>query len=184
MKNYEMIHLIQNAGLPKDVQNVVVRAFNYMNDGQEPDGCLSISVSLCIALEYLGYSPKLCIGKYWAFDHDYYHAWTELDGRVIDIAIYGNTAFSRLWLDDVIQPQVNKKYSDTDVKYEPFVFDDDFKEAMISVMMGKSFFYYCDNAPKRNAIWNRILYYLDTSSLSALNKVKEISKGHIIGEAN
>ena len=85
------------------------------------------------------------------------------------------------------------KFTDADYEKElrselekntPFVYDDDFKEAMISVMMGKSFFYYCDNAPKRNAIWNRILYYLDTSSLSALNKVKEISKGHIIGEEN
>lgn len=182
MKNYEMIHQIQEAGLPKDAERVVVRAFNYMNDGREPDGCLSISVSLCISLEYLGYLPKLCIGKYWAFGHDYYHAWTELDGRVIDVAIYGNTAFSQYWLDDVIQPQVNKLYSETDVKYEPFVFDDDFKDATISLMMGKTFYYYCDNAPRRNAIWNRILYYLDTSSLSVLSRVKDISRCHVIGE--
>lgn len=184
MKNYEMIHLIQAAGLPKDVQNVVVRAFNKMNDIEEPDGCLSTSVSLCIALEYLGYMPKLCIGKFWMGGHDYYHTWVELDGRVIDVAVYGNTAFSPYWMDEIVKPQVNKEYSETDVRYEPFAFDDDFKNAMISKMMGRTFYNYCDNAPRRNAIWNMILYYLDTSSFSTLAQVKEISKKHVIGERN
>ena len=93
MRNYEMIHLIQEAGLPKDAQNVVERAFNKMNEIKDHNGCLTTSVALCTALEYLGYSPKLCIGKFWSSDYDFYHAWTELDGKVIDIAIYGNTSF-------------------------------------------------------------------------------------------
>ncbi len=184
MKNYDMIHLIQAAGLPADAEKVVVRAFNKMNDAKEPDGCLSISVSLCIALEYLGYSPKLFIGKFWINDHDFYHAWTELDSCVIDVAIYGNTSFSPYWNDGIIVPQVNRAYHETDVKYEPFVFDEDFKDALISKAMGWSFYSYCDNAPKRNAIWNMILYYLDTVSTNALNTVKKIAKAHTIGERN
>ena len=182
MRNYEMIHLIQAAGLPRDVQNVVVRAFNKMNDAEEPDGCLSISVSLCIALEQLGYSPKLCIGKFWVGEHDFYHAWTELDGKIIDVAIFGNSSFSPYWMDGVIKPQVNKGYDETHVKYEPFAFDEDFKDAMISQMMGRSFYYYCDNAPRRNAIWNLIMYYLDTSSMVVLQSVKDIARKHTIGE--
>lgn len=184
MKNYEMIHLIQTAGLPVDAEKVVVRAFNKMNDVKEPDGCLSISVSLCIALEYLGYSPELCIGKFWVKGHDYYHAWTELDKRVIDVAIYGNTSFSPYWRDGIVAPQINRYYLETDIKYDPFVFDEDFKDALISKMMGKTFYYYCDNAPKRNAIWNMIMYYLDTSSLNVLKAIKDIAQLHTIGERN
>ena len=182
MRNYEMIHLIQAAGLPEDAKNVVVRAFNKMNETKEPDGCLSTSVTICIAMEYLGYSPNLCIGKFVLNGHDFYHAWTELDGKVIDVAIFGNSSFSPYWRDEVIIPQVNRKYLETDVKYEPFVFDEDFKDAQISKMMGQSFYFYCDNAPKRNAIWNLILYYLDTTTSDVLNAVKEIAKKHMIGE--
>ncbi len=182
MKNYDMIHLIQDAGLPKDVQKAVVRAFNKLNDAKEPDGCLSTSVALCLALEYLGYASKLIIGKFWVNDHDFYHAWTELDGRIIDVAIYGNSVFSRFWLDGIIAPQVNKTYAETDVKYEPFAFDEDFQNSLISRAKGISFYSYCDNAPKKNAMWNLVLYYLDSASFSALSKIKEISKAHIIGE--
>ncbi len=182
MKNYEMIHLIQASGLQKDAQNVIVRAFNKMNDAKEPNGCLSTSVSLCLALEYLGYLPNLCIGKFWNNDQDFYHAWTELDGKVIDISIYGNSSFSPYWHNGIIKPQVNKEYTETDIKYEPFLFDEDFKDADISKMMGVSFYDYCNNAPKHNAIWNLILYYLDTFSQSTLDAVKEIAKKHIIGE--
>ena len=182
MKNYEMINVIRAGGLPKDAENVVVRAFNKMNDAREPNGCLTTSVSLCIALEYLGYSPRLCIGKFWVNEHDFYHAWTELNGRVIDISIYGNTAFTLMRIDGIVKPQVNRGYSETDIQYEPFVFDDDFQNAMISQMMGRSFYYYCDSAPRRNAIWNLLLSYLDTSSSATLAAIKEIAKKHIIGE--
>ena len=182
MRNYPIIHKIQAAGLPKDVENVVVRAFNKMNDYEEPDECLSISISLCLAIEYLGYNPRLCIGKFWVDNHDFYHAWSELEGRVIDIAIYGNSAFSVMWQDEIIEPQVNIDYANTDVKYEPFVFDEDFPFSQISMMMGKTFFYYCNSAPKRNAIWNLILSYLDTSSAQVLSCIKEQSQKHIIGE--
>lgn len=182
MRNYKVIHLIQGSGLEKSAENVVVRAFNKMYDSREPDGCLSTSVSLCIALEYLGYAPKLCIGKYWVEGHDFYHAWTELDGKIIDISIYGNTCFSQYWPYGIVLPQINKSYSETDVKYEPFAFDEDFKRAQIAQAIGRSFFTYCDMAPKHNAIWNLILYYLNTTSLSALQAVKEIAKKHVIGE--
>ena len=182
MKNYDMIHLIQDAGFPKDAEKVVVRAFNRMYDAQEPNGCLLISVSLCIALEHLEYAPKLCIGKFWTEGHDFYHAWTELDGKVVDVAIYGNSHFFPLWSYEGINPQVNKGYADTDVKYEPFVFDEDFKDALIAEMMGKSFYSYCDNAPKRNMVWNLIMYYLDSSSSAVLSDVKEIARKHTIGE--
>lgn len=182
MKNYNMIHLIQNAGLSKEAEKTVVRAFNRMYDTREPDGCLSTSVSLCIALEYLGYFPKLCIGKFWAEGHDFYHAWTELDEKVIDVAIYGNSHFLPIWPYGTINPQINKGYADTDVKYEPFAFDEDFKYAPIAEMMGKSFYLYCDNSPKRNAVWNQIMYYLDTYSSAVLSDIKKIARKHTIGE--
>jgi hypothetical protein len=85
-------------------------------------------------------------------------------------------------MDGVIKPQVNKGYDETNVKYEPFAFDEDFKDAMISQMMGRSFYYYCDNAPRRNAIWNLIMYYLDASSMTVLQSVKDIERKHTIGE--
>ena len=182
MRDYALIHKIQASGLPKDVENVVIRAFNKMNDCQDHCGCLTTSVSICLALEYLKYSPKLCIGKFWVNGHDFYHAWVELNEKIIDVAIYGNTAYSPSWRDGIIEPQVNRGYDDADITYEPFTFDDDFKDADISKMMGKSFFYYCDHSPRHNAIWNLILYYLDTSSPTTLSSIKELSRNHIIGE--
>ena len=182
MKNYDMIHLIQAAGLSKDVEKVVVRVFNMLNDARDSQGCLTSSVVLCIALEYLGYLPKLCLGKFWAFGHDYYHAWTEIDGKVIDIAIYGNTSFSQYWRDGIIMPQVNKAYDETDVKYEPFIFDEGYEETWIGAVMGWSFYDYCEKAPKRNVVWNMILHCLETSSLIALQRIKEISRSHVIGD--
>ena len=62
------------------------------------------------------------------------------------------------------------------------MFDEDFKDALIAEMMGKSFYSYCDNAPKRNMIWNLIMYYLDSSSSSVLSDVKEIARKHTISE--
>ncbi len=182
MRDYNLIHKIQNAELPNDAENVVIRAFNKMNDFRDHNGCLSTSIVIFLALEYLGYNPKLCIGKFWVNDHDFYHAWVELNGKIIDVAIYGNTAYSPYWMDGVIEPQVNRSYEDADVKYEPFVFDDDFKDALISQMMGHSFYNYCESAPKRNAMWNLILHCLDTSSPEILSKIKELSRNHIIGE--
>lgn len=184
MKNYEMIHLIQEAGLPKDAEKVVVRAFNKINDAQDPMACLTTSVVLCIALEYLGYSPKLCLGKIWSDEQDYYHAWTELDGKVIDVAVFCNSSYSPYWKGKTISPQVNKTYTDTDVKYESFVFDEDYEETWIAQAVGLSFYFYCENAPKKNVIWKTIMYCLDASSLNVLYRIKDIAERHEIGEGN
>ena len=78
-----------------------------------------------------------------------------------------------------LQPQL--MINDWQKKKQCFVFDEDFKNAMISQMMGRSFYYYCDNAPRRNAIWNLIMYYLDASSMVVLQSVKDIARKHTIG---
>ena len=182
MRNSEIVSLIQSAGLSPKATDAVVRAFILMNDNKDCNGCLTISISLCIALEYLGYSPKLCIGKFWVGRHDFYHAWIELDKKVIDIAIYGNSSFSPYWIDDVIMPQINKAYNETDVKYEPFTFDGEFQNAAISQAIGWSFYFYCENAPWPNAVWDIIMYYLGSSSIAVLKSIKDIAKKHLIGE--
>lgn len=65
IKNYEMTHLIQSAGLPEDAQRVVVCEFNKPFDAKEPDGCMSTSISLYHVLDYFGYILRLIIGTAW-----------------------------------------------------------------------------------------------------------------------
>ena len=72
----------------KRLTNALVRTFNMICDNKEPDGCFSNSVALHVVLRSLGYDPKLCYGLCCSpCGQDFYHAWLELDGNVLDLCI-------------------------------------------------------------------------------------------------
>lgn len=163
MKNYAAIHYIQEQLRdfnPKFV-NCVVRCFNYMDNNRIPDGCLSNTVVLYVCAKEYGYRPELCYGLCSLFGIQFYHAWLEMDGTVIDLAIYGNVNFSpfSLW-DFVLDTPYIGSYVDSVVEYGKFVFDEDWKISQISKMEGMSLEQYVNNAPE-NCVWKQIFSTMD-----------------------
>ena len=189
-KDYKSIKYIQKQLLkfndPK-LTNAVTNAFNLIAKYKEPDGCLSTSVELYVALKYLGYEPKLCYGLVFLPNaeeekHEIYHAWLELDGRVIDIAIYGNAKFSPYSFFDVETPICYEEYENisTIADYHPFEFDDDWKDAMLNKAVGKKITDYCDGS-YRAVIWDFICDFLSIPHTEDNKlKLRSIVKGEVI----
>lgn len=184
MRDYDAIHLIQKSGLSEKATSAIVRNFNKMCSAQEPDGCLSMSAVNCLALAYLGMKPSVILGQVKIEDNYFYHAWVETDGRVIDVAIYGNTHFSPyVGLLPQVMPQVYKPYSETNVKYFPNKYDNDFNKWNGHIALGMNLKTYLDHAPKKNALWNLALYCLDLSPTAEnVRKLKDIASHFTIGE--
>lgn len=149
---------------------VLMRAFDNICESKEPDGCFSTSAALHVVLRSLGYDPKICYGLcVTPAGHEIYHAWIELDKKVIDLAIYGNSHFSPYWFEGPIGPVVFDEYENTAVKYGDHIFDEDWDECMIAqaVKLG-SVANYIANAPhvrhpSGNGMWRLIFAILDES---------------------
>ena len=132
------------------------------------NGCFSTSVALHVILRSFGYDPKLCYGLCVSpSGKGMYHAWLELDGKVLDLAIYGNSHFSPYWIDEPLGPVVFEDYSDTMMHYGNHEFDEDWNGSMISkaVEMGSIAKYITNaphvNHPSGNGIWKMIFTILD-----------------------
>ncbi len=151
----------------KRLTDVLVNAFNLMYYNREPDGCLSTSTALHVILQSFGYAPKLCYGLCLCPNgHEIYHAWLELDEKIIDTSIYGNSRFSPLWMGYPLSAVILEPYSSTELQYRDHTFDKDWKNSLISmiVKMG-SIKNYIINAPSvpptGNGMWNLIFAFLN-----------------------
>lgn len=162
-KNYDAIHYIQSqlAGYKPEFINCVVRCFDMIDQNSEPDGCLSNTVALYICAKEYGYSPEICYGLCSLDGKQFYHAWLELDGIVIDLSIYGNVNFSSfsVWNFCLNKPFVGS-YEDAFVVYGKFVFDDEWTYSGISRMEGWSLDKYMNTLPS-NAMWKLVCKFLD-----------------------
>lgn len=161
----------------------MTKAFNKMYAAKEPDGCLSTTVELFIALKYLGYKPRICYGLVVPpSDYEFYHAWLELDGKIVDIAIYGNAKFSPYSTFDVRFPIVMGSYeaNEQGMVYHPFTFDEDWHDALISKVQGMSVIEYCDKSPKQ-ILWTFVCELLDMSPLkSNVDALRDTVKNDMI----
>lgn len=179
-RDYEMVKYIRGR-MPEysdQFKNAVVKLFNRMVDYKEPDGCLSNSAMLLACARYCGYDAKLCYGLCSNGTHELYHAWLEIDGKVFDIAIYGNSHFSLYYLDEPLErPVINCDYQEAPIKYGRFIFDNDWKEADLSRAEGLSLEKYFDNSEK-HILWQYVCGLLDLSPTS-LNgdKIRQVIKG-------
>ena len=148
--------------------DALIRTFNKICDNREPDGCFSNSVALHVVLRSLGYNPTLCYGLCTSpKGQEFYHAWIELDGVVLDLSIYGNSHYSPFWNEDPLNPVIFESYDDTPVRYGNQVFDADWENCMISnaVKLG-SIENYIAHAPyvkhpSGNGLWKLIFNILD-----------------------
>ena len=115
------------------ISNALIRAFDMMYSNQDHNGCFSTSVALHVIHRSFGYDPKLCYGLCVSpSGKGMYHAWLELDGKVLDLAIYGNSHFSPYWIDEPLGPVVFEDYNDTMMHYGNHEFDEDWNGSMIS----------------------------------------------------
>lgn len=185
-RDYDAIHYIQRQLSEFEDKKMVfamTKAFNKMCAAEEPDGCLSTTVELFIALKYLGYKPRICYGLVVPpSGYEFYHAWLELDGKIVDIAIYGNAKFSPYSTFDVRFPIVMVSYeaNEQGLEYRPFTFDEDWHGALISKVQGMSVVEYCDKSPKR-ILWTFVCDLLDMSPLKAnVDALRDAVKDDVI----
>lgn len=134
----------------KQLTQVLIKMFDLICDIEAPDACMSASVSLLIALRYLGYEPKLCYGLcVTPKGYEVYHAWLELNNKVLDIAIYGNSHYSPYWHDESLDPVVFESYDATKVFYRDHVVDEDWEKSGVgsAITTYKTLKAYIDGAP-------------------------------------
>lgn len=81
--------IITSLGYKNAVENTIYNLFIYMIYNQLQGGCHALSSVLYVALCEIGLKPILCIGECeYPNQKPFDHSWIELDGKVIDLAIY------------------------------------------------------------------------------------------------
>lgn len=157
----------------QNLTDVLIKAFDIICSHKESSGCMSTSAALHVVLHSLGYEPKFCYGLCVSpAGNEFYHAWLELDNKVLDLAIYGNSHFSTLWLDEELGPVVFEEYQNTPIRYYNHRFDEDWDNCMIAsaVKMG-TIAAYISRAPfaphpTGNAMWMLIFDILNETFTS------------------
>lgn len=76
-------------GYNSEIADVVKNLFDYMVNRQLFGGCHALTSVMFVALNELGYKPKLLVGEcYKNGTKPFDHSWVELDNKIIDLAIY------------------------------------------------------------------------------------------------
>lgn len=161
--------------------NVLLRTYQYICKSEEDGGCFIISVALHVILTSLGYDPLFCVGLcVTPGGRTFYHAWLEVDNKILDLAIYGNSRFSPLWMEEPLNPAIFTPVDKTDLRYMDHIIDADWDWCLISkVMQMGSIANYIANAPcvqhpSGNAVWQLIFIILGQKySINAQRKLQK-----------
>jgi hypothetical protein len=158
------------------LSDILERCFNWMCNEEEDNGCLIQTTSLYIAMCNLGYNPQICYGLcILPNKQEFYHAWLELDNRIIDIAIYGNIKWGLRCQHKTIQlPVIMSTYKDAPFTYGKFCFDNDWKYAGISIVDRMDIFSYIQNAPNQ-CVRKRIGYITNQSRANVEEMIKKFA---------
>lgn len=162
-KNYKCIHYIQEQlkDFDKSFVNCVIRCFNLIEKNKEPNGCLSNTAALYICAKSFGYNPIICYGLCNLDGRDFYHAWLEINGIIIDLSIYGNINYSpySMWNYKIDTPFIGE-YSDSKISYGRFKFDQDWSKSLIGQIAGKTLIQYMNGAPQYR-MWKLVCKFMD-----------------------
>lgn len=162
-KNYKGIHYIQEQlkDFDKSFVNCVIRCFNLIEENKEPDGCLSNTTALYICAKSCGYNPIICYGLCNLDGRDFYHAWLEINGIIIDLSIYGNVNYSHysMWNYKIDTPYIGK-YDNSKILYGKFKFDQDWSKSSIGQIAGKTLIQYMNGSP-RYRMWKLVCKFMD-----------------------
>lgn len=162
-KNYKGIHYIQEQlkDFDKSFVDCVIRCFNLIEENKEPDGCLSNTSALYICTKSCGYNPIICYELCNLDGRDFYHAWLEINGIIIDLSIYGNVNYSHysMWNYKIDTPYIGK-YDNSKILYGKFKFDQDWSKSLISQITGKTLIQYMNGSP-RYGMWKLVCKFMD-----------------------
>lgn len=162
-KNYKGIHYIQEQlkDFDKSFVNCVIRCFNLIEENKEPDGCLSNTTALYICAKSCGYNPIICYGLCNLDGRDFYHAWLEINGIIIDLSIYGNVNYSHysMWNYKIDTPYIGE-YDNSKILYGKFKFDQDWSKSSIGQIAGKTLIQYMNGSP-RYGMWKLVCKFMD-----------------------
>ena len=92
-KNYEAIHHIREQLTSYDdgLSDAIQKLFDIEDQRKENQGCVIDSVVASLIFAKFGIKSELHLGEMCADGiHDGYHCWLTVDGKIIDIGIYGN----------------------------------------------------------------------------------------------
>ena len=144
--------------------NAVVDTFLFMHKNQESGTCLTISVQLAVIAQYYGYDAKLVYGLCKYQDIDFYHAWIEIDNKIIDVAIYGNVNWSGLGF-GLDKPVIYESYEDVDIHYGKFEFDETWFDSDLYEAEGWTVEKYL-NTGKYHCLWYLLLNRIGSKETS------------------
>ncbi len=174
-RDYEALHIIQKQcddnNITSPLKDYLQRAFNLICDNRVGDDCLSTTVALFVLCRMNGIDAKICYGLCETDrNRKYYHAWLEIDGKIIDLAIYGNLHFSPYQLEaSCSNPVVMESYDYKPMHYGKFVFENDWSEAAIYAVDKDTIRDYIKNAPQDGMI-ERICKIMDKTPTATLKQ--------------
>ena len=187
-RDYDMIHFIQERmnGMDDKLSSAVVRMFNRLEERHCYASAMSTSITLFLAMKFVGVEPRLILGTVQYQGLSYPHAWIELDGKIFDLATYQDIKHQPVLKErnlKLINPQINISYEDAskEICYYPFQFGDTWPMANMKRLVGKTFEAYAEEAPMFD-IWADACYILEESEipenvdfLKAVAKLETIS---------
>lgn len=139
----------------------VMRCLNTIDENKEYDGAFSNTVALFIIAKECKYDPQICYGLCDLNGEKFYHAWLELDGKVIDTSIYGVVNFhpADIWETNWETPYIGT-YADSPIKYGKFVFEDDWAQGPMAKIEGMLLEDYMKSLPEAG-MWKFVTDYMN-----------------------
>lgn len=176
-KNYEAVHYIREklTGFDPVFVNAVLKCVDMIDRHKEGDGCMSNTSALFLIARKCGYDPEFCYGLCNLDDKEFYHAWLEINGMIIDPSIYGSIRYGSGFENyDTDIPVIEKTDADLLITYRKYEFDDDWKEleklgicTLCGFIDGKTLEEYMDGLPL-NGMWKLTCIYLDAVPTKAV----------------
>ena len=189
-RDYHMLQYIdrQTQDMPTQFQTAIRRIANRIDQRQLYASGLSTGVTLFLAAKLCGLAPKLILGTITHDKVSYTTAWVEIDKKVFDLAVYGDTKYNPYIVDkqSPVLPQVNLSYLETDPVYYPRQFAQSYYKdgSGIKKVVGKTFFQYAEENPYFD-LFRDVCYILGLSETPEnLKAIEKIAKSHIIEDGN
>ena len=165
-------------GFNEEFVTCVINSFNFTVEQKVADGCLLNTAALFVCARECGYNPVICYGLCTLEGVGFYHAWLEIQGIVIDVAIYGNINYSPLsvWGFKVDTPYIGS-YDKTAITYGRFEFDEDWKRSPIAKVEGWLLDDYLDTLPM-GMMWEYICRLLNKPvTVALIQQLRRLIKG-------
>ena len=96
-RNYEALHhiQIQLSEYDKGLSHAIQRLFNILDQKEESQGCVIVNIISALIFKKYGIEPEIHLGEVITDgEHEAYHCWLTIEGKIFDMGIYGNSNFN------------------------------------------------------------------------------------------